>query len=500
MPVIKAFANSIRCQQAAHPTQSSVGDDLQSEPSHGAAAECFVQLTRGKSSLVKNHLIAKPEKKVSISRPMMQLRSCSSFGGGAAQGKTAVQQVSLNVQSGTPCSSSETIKPGKAVTQQQQQLQSSSMAVARPSAARAEMAAAGEPAGQQQAMPQQTDARNPKSPKLVSSKSMKVLPTAAAAAPSNPIHPVAAAPLRSSGLALCCDKPLLQRQPAQFVTTRRLYDGKIAKVLQGHHATSGRPLALKIYSRSRLDTMERFQLAREVCLHMRSCHPHIASLYAAYKDSGHIYLLMELAPSGNLYQMLMSLQVPVGGTPRLPEQEAVVRVIGPLLSALSYLHEQGIIHRDIKLENVLLTSDGCIKLADFGLSIDTRHEVANTRLGTQGYFAPEVLVLPLKASPFEGKSPAEAAGRPCYDCKVDIWSAGVVCYEVLTGRAPFAAETVAKVVEAIQHRRLQYPGHLSSLATSFLSAALTRNPQQRPTARQLLQHPFIASHMANERT
>lgn len=53
------------------------------------------------------------------------------------------------------------------------------------------------------------------------------------------------------------------------------------------------------------------QLAREVCLHMRSCHPYIASLYAAYKDSGHIYLLMELAPSGNLYQMLMSLQVPV---------------------------------------------------------------------------------------------------------------------------------------------------------------------------------------------
>lgn len=63
--------------------------------------------------------------------------------------------------------------------------------------------------------------------------------------------------------------------------------------------------------------MHRLQLAREVCLHMRSCHPYIASLYAAYKDSTHIYLLMELAPSGNLYQMLMSLSVPpVSGAER----------------------------------------------------------------------------------------------------------------------------------------------------------------------------------------
>lgn len=65
----------------------------------------------------------------------------------------------------------------------------------------------------------------------------------------------------------------------------------------------------------------------------------------------------------------------------------------------------------------------------------------------QGYFAPEVLALPLKSSPFEGKSPEEAANRPSYDCKVDVWSAGVVCFEVLTGRAPFAAENVAQVLQ-----------------------------------------------------
>jgi serine/threonine protein kinase len=70
----------------------------------------------------------------------------------------------------------------------------------------------------------------------------------------------------------------------------------------------------------------------------------------------------------------------------------------------------------------------------------------------QGYFAPEVLALPLKSSPFEGKSPEEAANRPGYDCKVDVWSTGVVCFEVLTGRAPFAAENVAQVLQVCWDR------------------------------------------------
>ncbi|KAF8066363.1 hypothetical protein HT031_002687 [Scenedesmus sp. PABB004] len=282
-------------------------------------------------------------------------------------------------------------------------------------------------------------------------------------------------------------------QPSLFARARVVYEGRVALVAAGAHAPSGRPLALKVYTRAALGVMERFQLAREVSLHMRARHPAIAELYGAYKDGGHVYLLMELAPSGNLYQMLMSLPAVPAGTPRrLDEAAAAARVIRPLVGALAYLHSQGIIHRDIKLENVLLGRCGGVKLADFGLAIDAAAEPANTRLGTAGYFAPEVLALPLKASPFEGKSPAEAAARPGYDAKVDVWSAGVVCFELLTGRAPFAADTAAGVLQAILHRTLVYPGHLSPAAVDFLSAALTRDPAARPTAAQLLAHPFLA--------
>jgi serine/threonine protein kinase len=82
---------------------------------------------------------------------------------------------------------------------------------------------------------------------------------------------------------------------------------------------------------------------------------------------------------------------------------------------------------------------------------------------------------------------------PSYDAKVDCWSAGVVAYELLTGKAPFSASSAAKILDAIRNRVLEYPSDLSEGARSFLSAALTRDPTRRATAKQLMQHPWIAA-------
>lgn len=94
--------------------------------------------------------------------------------------------------------------------------------------------------------------------------------------------------------------------------------------------------------------------------------------------------------------------------------------------------------------------------------------------------------------------PCSVVGRrdpsvPSYDAKVDCWSAGVVAYELLTGKAPFSASSAAKILDAIRNRVLEYPSDLSEGARSFLAAALTRDPTRRATAKQLMQHPWIAA-------
>ncbi|KXZ50156.1 hypothetical protein GPECTOR_17g792 [Gonium pectorale] len=300
-----------------------------------------------------------------------------------------------------------------------------------------------------------------------------------------------APPARTKTIAVASHCPMeLQPQPPSaswtiddFTLLKKLYEGSLSVVCQAQHKRSKRHVALKIYKRSRLHEMERFQLAREICLHIRIVHPHVVALYAAWKDSKYVYLALEWAPQGNMFDFLVSR----GG--RLGEEEAARVVMKPLFSALAFLHSQHFIHRDVKLENLLLDASCTLKLADFGLAIDQKFEQANTRLGTFGYFAPEVLDCPLKKGPFDLKD----ASVPGYDSRVDVWSAGVVGYEVLTGRAPFSASSPAKIIQAIRTRALEFP-NISDEGKDFLRSALTRDPSARPTARQLLSHPWILRH------
>eukprot|EP00798_Chlamydomonas_sp_ICE-L_P017485 gene17485-23790_t len=278
-----------------------------------------------------------------------------------------------------------------------------------------------------------------------------------------------------------------------FSLLRKLYEGNVSVVCQARHRESGFNVALKIFKRSRLHEMERFQLAREICLHARVLHPHIVSLYAAWKDSKYVYLALEWAPGGNLLDHLVA----EGG--RLSEKKAVNLAIRPLLTVLDHLHSQHFIHRDIKLENIILDGAGNTMLADFGLAIDQKFEKANTRLGTVGYFAPEILDCPLKRSPFDFKDTtvpgydSKDTTVPGYDSKVDIWGLGVVTYELLTGSAPFSATTSAKVMDAIRKRDIKYPDSMSSDAKDYLEKALERDPKERWNAAQLLEHPWIVS-------
>jgi serine/threonine protein kinase len=139
-------------------------------------------------------------------------------------------------------------------------------------------------------------------------------------------------------------------------------------------------------------------------------------------------LVQDYAVNGDLYSYLHKNRI------RLTEARLVQLVLHPCLSALAYLHSHNIIHRDIKPENLLLAEGDVIKLADFGLSVNTEEENPVTRAGTLDYMAPEVLVCPLKRLPSDHKEKVELA----YTTKVDSWSMGVLAYELLAGRPPFS--------------------------------------------------------------
>ena len=121
------------------------------------------------------------------------------------------------------------------------------------------------------------------------------------------------------------------------------------------------------------------QVEREIAIHCSIQHPHIVDFYAAFEDEQRIYLVMEFAAGGDLFDIVKQK----GG--RLAESEVALLVIKPYLSALAYLHSIGIIHRDIKPENTVFTTNNVLKVTDFGLAVNQRLERPVTRLGTLDY-------------------------------------------------------------------------------------------------------------------
>ncbi|KAL6752712.1 kinase-like domain-containing protein [Haematococcus lacustris] len=266
-----------------------------------------------------------------------------------------------------------------------------------------------------------------------------------------------------------------------FEIRTELYDSEVSCVWRAICRHSGITVAIKAYKRSRLSDIERHQVAREIWLHAQLAHPAVIALYAAWKDKDHIYLCMEYSTEGNVWGFMMSM------SGKLNERTAVPLVLEPALSALAYLHDLGIIHRDIKPENLLMDSSFQVKIADFGLSIHQGYEVANTRLGTLDYLAPEILACPVKERPDDFKHQPQA----WYTSKVDCWSMGVLAYELLTGETPFQAMTPLETLARIQTAEVRFPAHLSEGAIDFISKALTRDPAARPSMQELFEHPWI---------
>lgn len=206
---------------------------------------------------------------------------------------------------------------------------------------------------------------------------------------------------------------------------------------------------------------------REVSFGQILYHPHICRLFEMYAMSNHYYMLFEYVSGGQLLDYIIQ-----HGSLREVHARRFARGIS---SALQYLHMNNIVHRDLKIENIMISSSGEIKIIDFGLSnlYDPKKQL-HTFCGSLYFAAPELL----KADPYVGP-------------EVDIWSFGVVLYVLVCGKVPFDDENASVLHEKIKKGKFEYPQHLSIDLVSLLSKMLVVEPSKRATLTQVIKHQWI---------
>lgn len=207
---------------------------------------------------------------------------------------------------------------------------------------------------------------------------------------------------------------------------------------------------------------------REGALGRLLFHPHICRLYEMVPMTNHYYMLFEYVEGGQLLDYIVS-----HGS--LSEKYARKFARGVAL-ALDYCHRNNVVHRDLKIENIMINQKGDIKIIDFGLSnLYSPKSLLKTYCGSLYFAAPELL----SAKPYTGP-------------EVDVWSFGVVLYVLVCGKVPFDDPVVSVLHEKIKRGHVEYPSFISKECVSLLSRMLVVDPTKRATLHEVIQHPWMS--------
>jgi len=243
--------------------------------------------------------------------------------------------------------------------------------------------------------------------------------------------------------------------------------GNFAKVKLAKHIPTGKEVAIKIIDKTQLNPGSLQKLFREVRIMKTLDHPNIVKLFQVIETEKTLYLIMEYASGGEVFDYLV-----LHG--RMKEKEARAK-FRQIVSAVQYCHQKKIIHRDLKAENLLLDSEMNIKIADFGFSNEfVPGNKLDTFCGSPPYAAPEL---------FQGKK---------YDGpEVDVWSLGVILYTLVSGSLPFDGSTLRELRERVLRGKYRIPFYMSTDCENLLKKFLVLNPSRRASLEVIMKDKWM---------
>lgn len=269
-----------------------------------------------------------------------------------------------------------------------------------------------------------------------------------------------------------------------YILGSTLGEGEFGKVKLGWRKDGKHPsqAAIKLIKRDSIPqgSEKENKIHREITALKKLRHPNIVRLVEVLQNDKYIGIVLEYASGGELFEYILEH--------KYLKESMACRLFAQLVSGVDYMHSKGIVHRDLKLENLLLDKHKNIIISDFGFvnSFGNQpNDLMKTSCGSPCYAAPELVVT---SGPYEGR-------------KVDVWSCGVILYAMLSGYLPFDDDpqnadgtNLARLYHYITHSPLTFPEYIQATPRDLLRKILVPNPNKRLNLKQVRNHQWLASH------
>lgn len=295
--------------------------------------------------------------------------------------------------------------------------------------------------------------------------------------PMKTVAPVHYSPAQSARAAAqgAASTSLPQRSPhvvsnknlGHYILGRTIGEGTFGKVKLGRHILTGERVAVKVLEKDRIQEVADIErVAREVQLLKLIRHPHVVQLFEIIETRGQLYLIMEYASGGELFDYIVQNQ-------RVPEPEAC-RFFHQIIAGVEQIHAMNVVHRDLKPENLLLDEHKCIKIVDFGLSnrFDD-NQLLRTACGSPCYAPPEMV-----------------SGQSYVPQMCDLWSCGVILFAMVCGFLPFEDSNTSALYKKILAANYTAPSFITDSVKELIAGLLTVDPAKRFTIADVRAHEW----------